>query len=216
MWKSSPCLCGFSIVRFMGLGWAASWLKALWHTWAYPHLFPQLPEFRQLLFMQHVGWDLSTVEANKALNPGESMYPPHPSTGKHVFLTIEKKPVQLLVSSHMVWSDRPLCIKEGPRRRGPPCSHLRKFPDTWEYPDGREVPIQPEERGLSSHWKWLGCEPGSSVFPNQMFWRVFSGLTSRGALLSSRTLSSTSSTWLDLGYLGAQWPELWLNLCGQL
>lgn len=56
---------------------------------AYPHLFPPLLEFRQLLFMQHVGWDLSTVAANKALNPGESVYPPHPTTEKCSFLTIE-------------------------------------------------------------------------------------------------------------------------------
>ena len=39
--------------------------------------------------MQHVGCDLPTVAANKALNPGESVYPPHHTTEKCIFLTIE-------------------------------------------------------------------------------------------------------------------------------
>lgn len=50
-----------------------------------PHLFPLLPEFKQLLFMQHVSWDISIARANETLNPGESMYPPHPSVGKQFF-----------------------------------------------------------------------------------------------------------------------------------
>lgn len=87
--KVKPFLCGVSTIRFMGVGWAAALFKALWYTQAYPHLFPPLPEFRQLLFMQHVGCDLPTVAANKALNPGESVYPPHPTTEKCIFLTIE-------------------------------------------------------------------------------------------------------------------------------
>ena len=207
MWKSTPCWCGVSTVRFMGLGWAAALFKALWHMQAYPHLFPPLPEFRQLLFMQHVGWDLSTVAANKALNPGGSVYPPHPTTEKHSFFNYWKY-AQLLVSGCVAWSGQPLCIKRGPRQQSP-TPPLQKVPDTWEYPDKREVPFQ-QERGLSSHRKCLGCER-DNCFSKSMFWWVFS-LAARASLLSPPempfwthgTLPGIFSTCLDQEYLEAQ------------
>lgn len=56
-----------------------------------PHLFPLLPEFKQLLFMQPVGWDISIVKANETLHPGESMYPPPPQHWKTIFFEAIKR-----------------------------------------------------------------------------------------------------------------------------
>lgn len=73
----------------MGLDWLLLGEKLNDKFRRNPHLFLLLPEFKQLLSMQPVGWDISIVKANETLNPGESMYPPYPSIGKQFFFFFE-------------------------------------------------------------------------------------------------------------------------------